>query len=57
MWVRNILEVQGKSVLADTDEQQDFPKRKLEEEYRLGEHWQQRFTRIICAANTSTRVI
>jgi hypothetical protein len=30
MWARDILEEQSKSVLADTDEQSDFPKRKLE---------------------------
>jgi len=37
MWVRDILEEQGRSVLANTDEQSDFPKRKLEEGYWLGE--------------------
>ena len=37
MWVRDILEEQGRSVLANTDEQSDFPNRKLEEGYWLGE--------------------
>ena len=37
MWVRDILEEQARSVLANTDEQSDFPKRKLEEGYWLGE--------------------